>query len=108
MLKHTVRKQSKRINRQDYWSDTIEGYDVVISQETDGPIRIFVDGYSIGVSSFELYPKNVVGLETLAGDAERLFHGIAAALRGIGKDDLRSTGEIAIEKNRKALEKFSA
>lgn len=114
-IKHHTSETEKVIDRDERWDTTIGSYDVIVTQEQDHGCRISVyrsgagrNLMRLGILNFS--PNTVADLDAFAVEAESLIQGIAAMLREIGKNDLRSelerTNERLMAEMREQRERF--
>lgn len=108
MFKHEVKESQTIIEKRDYYTAEIEGYDVIFEHGDNGAsLKLYNAGAHHGtrLALINCHPDNVASLERFAEDAPKLFRAIASHLRELGKDDLRGKWEIDHER---LMEPFKA
>lgn len=96
-----VSEETHRVERRERCSAVIGGYLVCFSYDEQTGSRISVspkDYTSSRLGILEFSPKSVSDLETLADAAGPLLRELAAQLRAIGKEDLRSSFDRVCDK----------
>lgn len=93
MFKHEHREESTIIEATDSYRAEIGDYTVML-RTSDHVAKLSINPTNWQDDSrlayFDLQPKSVAEIEQFATDAPELFRAIAAALRELGMEDLRS------------------
>lgn len=111
MFKHERKESESIVKARDEYSAVICDHDVFVSVDDDGTTSVSIapnnwqDGLRLPMLKF--HPKNVAELERLADVGPDLFRKVAAELRAIGKEDLRSKWDKMSDDTRKRWEKAS-
>lgn len=91
---HEVRDQEITIEKCETWATAVGEYEVVVQRDRSGTeMSIYRNGtagkaFPLGI--LKCHPESVDAIEHFAEVATPLFTAIAAALRELGQDDLRS------------------
>jgi hypothetical protein len=111
LFKHEVSESTEVIKKRNTYTATVEGYIVILSRDDNGLTRVSIgpkEWHSTRMGLIEMWPKSVADIEILAAAVPGLFKAIAAGLREVGLDDLRSDVDISIDDSDRRIRNLRA